>query len=362
MKGSTNERQTLEHGFLLLLVVAATVAFAFLIGPFIGAILWGIIAAILFAPLHKRLLRAIPGKRNLAALVTLFVIVAVVIIPALLLGAALTSEASAIYVKLQSGDIDIGRMFIAAERHLPGVVQRWLAELGLTNMDTLKARVTPGIASSLQAVATKAFNVGQSALGFFLSLGAMLYLTFFLLRDGNSIIRKIEHCMPIATDQRRILVARFVTVVRATIKGSVIVALLQGAIGGVVFWSLGIDGALLWSVAMGIFSLLPAVGTGLIWVPVTLYLFASGQIWQAVKLSLCGFFIIGSVDNIVRPILIGHDTRMPDYVVLIATLGGFELMGANGFVIGPVIAALFITVWQIFADVPSSVADAESVT
>jgi predicted PurR-regulated permease PerM len=361
MNGSTNERQTLEHGFLLLLVVAATVAFAFLIAPFIGAILWGIIAAILFAPLHKRLLRVMLGKRNLAALTVLMVIVAVVIVPAMLLGAALTSEASGIYVRIESGDIDIDRMFIAAESHLPGVVRRWLAELGLTNIDTLKARVTPSIASSLQAVATKAFNVGQSAFGFFLSLGAMLYLTFFLLRDGNGLILKIERCLPLATDQRRLLVARFVAVVRATIKCSVIVALLQGTIGGVVFWSLGIDGALLWGVAMGVFSLLPAVGTGLIWVPVTLFLFATGQIWQAVTLFLCGFFIIGSVDNIIRPILVGHDTRMPDYVVLIATLGGFELMGANGFVIGPVIAALFITVWQIFADVPSSVADAEPV-
>jgi predicted PurR-regulated permease PerM len=113
---------------------------------------------------------------------------------------------------------------------------------------------------------------------------------------------------------------------------------------------LGLSGALLWGVAMGVFSLFPAIGTGLIWVPVTLYLLATGAIWQGVALGLCGFFVISSVDNIVRPILVGHDARMPDYVVLIATLGGFELMGFNGFVIGPVIAALFMAAWEIFGD------------
>lgn len=107
--------------------------------------------------------------------------------------------------------------------------------------------------------------------------------------------------------------------------------------------------ALLWGVAMGVFSLFPAIGTGLIWVPVTLYLLATGAIWQGIVLGACGFFVISSVDNVVRPILVGRDARMPDYVVLIATLGGFELMGFNGFVVGPVIAALFMAVWDIFS-------------
>jgi predicted PurR-regulated permease PerM len=142
---------------------------------------------------------------------------------------------------------------------------------------------------------------------------------------------------------------RFVDVVRATIKGSIIVALLQGLTGGIVFWALGIGGALLWGVAMAVFSLFPAIGTGLIWVPVTIYLLATGHVGQGIGLFACGFFIISSVDNVVRPILVGRDARMPDYVVLIATLGGVELMGFNGFVIGPVIAALFITIWEIFA-------------
>lgn len=349
-------RNNLEHGFLLLLLVAATIAFAWLVGPFVGAILWGVIATILFAPLNARLRRAMPQRRGLAALITLMVIVAVVIVPAMLLSAALISEASAVYGRFQSGDIDPGRIFVVVERQLPEVVRRWLAELGLTDFDALKTRIGQGVASSFQSLAEQAFNIGQSAFGFFLSLGVMLYLAFFLLRDGDAIIVKIERCLPLAVKQRGLLIDRFVTVVRATIKGSVIVALLQGLIGGIVFWSLGIGGALLWGVAMAIFSLFPAIGTAFIWVPVTAYLLSTGNIGQAVALFLCGFFIISSVDNIVRPILVGRDARMPDYIVLIATLGGFSLMGFNGFVIGPVIAALFMAVWEIFADTPDGTA------
>ena len=99
---------------------------------------------------------------------------------------------------------------------------------------------------------------------------------------------------------------------------------------------------------MGVFSLFPAIGTGLIWVPVSLYLLATGAVWEGITLALCGFFVISSVDNLVRPVLVGRDARMPDYLVLIATLGGFELMGFNGFVVGPVIAALFMAVWELF--------------
>jgi predicted PurR-regulated permease PerM len=159
--------------------------------------------------------------------------------------------------------------------------------------------------------------------------------------------------LPLTAEQRAVLVVKFVAVIRATIKGSLVVAILQGTTGGLVFWAIGIPGALLWCVAMGVFSLFTAIGTGLIWVPVTIYLLTSGEIWQGVVLGLCGFFIISSVDNVVRPILVGRDARMPDYVVLIATLGGFELMGFNGFVIGPVIAALFMAVWDIVSVAPN---------
>ena len=126
------------------------------------------------------------------------------------------------------------------------------------------------------------------------------------------------------------------------------VAVTQGALGGIAFWFLGIQGVLLWSVLMAFLSLLPAIGAGLIWAPVAIYFLASGQLAQGLGLIAYGVLVIGMVDNVLRPILVGKDTRMPDYVVLISTIGGMALMGINGFVIGPVIAALFISAWGLF--------------
>lgn len=339
---------TPARSFLLALLAAVTVAFVWLVAPFSGAILWAVIAAVLFTPINARLLCTMPKRPGGAAAATLFVIVMVVVLPAMLLAAALMREATAFYARIRSGDIDLGRLFTDTQGHLPGWTRRWLADIGLADMDGLRARLGQGLASGFQTVAAQAMTIGQGTFGVFLALGVMLYLTFFLLRDGHALAARIERIIPLAPDQRALLIARFVAVIRATIKGSVIVAILQGATGGLVFWAIGLPGALLWGVAMGVFSLFPAIGTGLVWVPVTLYLLVTGAVWQAAMLFLCGFFIIGSVDNIVRPILVGREARMPDYVVLIATLGGFELMGFNGFVMGPVIAAMFMAVWDIF--------------
>lgn len=340
---------TFSRAFPLLLLAGVTLAFVWLVTPFSGAILWAVIAAVLFDPVNARLVRAMPRRRNTAILATLLVIVAVVVVPAMLLGGALVGEARGLYARVQSGDVDIVRLLADLQRRLPGWVQHWLADIGLGDVDGWRAKLSRGLADGFQAVAARILSIGQGTLGFFLQLGVMLYLTFFLLRDGRAIAARIERALPIAGPQRAILVAKSVAVIRATIKGSLIVAALQGITGGVTFWALGIPGALLWGVAMGFFSLFPAIGTGLIWVPMTLYLFATGAVWQATLLFVCGFFIISSVDNVVRPILVGHDAQMPDFVVLLATLGGFELMGFNGFVVGPVIAALFLAAWEAFS-------------
>jgi len=341
---------TQSRVFLLSLVAGATLAFLWLVAPFSGAILWAVIAAVLFEPLNARLLVAMPRRRNGAALITLVIITVVVVVPAMLLGAALLHEGGVFYTRVRSGEVDFGRLFVDAQAHLPDWARNWLADIGLGDVGGLRTKISQGFASSFQAVASRVLSIGQGAFGFFLSLGVMLYLTFFLLRDGHDLAARIERSIPLPAEQRAILVAKFVQVIRATTKGSLIVAMLQGLVGGLTFWLLGLPGALLWGVAMGVFSLFPAIGTGLIWVPMTIYLLATGAIWQGSVLFLCGFFIISSVDNVVRPILVGRDARMPDYVVLIATLGGFELMGFNGFVIGPVIAALFMATWDLFGN------------
>jgi len=337
----------IEDGVFLGFVLLVSVAFAMVIEPFFAAILWGVIAAILFGPVNQNLLRQMPGRRNSAAGLTLLLIIAVVILPAIVLGVALVQEATLFYGKVQSGQINIPAMFNQFQASLPDWASAMLARVGITNFATVREALSQGIANSFRSVAGQVLQIGQSAFSFFVALSVTLYLTFFLLRDGPELAARLDRAAPLRSTHRQALMQQFVVVIRATIKGSVVVAIVQGMIGGVVFWALGIQGPLLWGVLMGCFSLIPAVGTGLVWLPVALYLLATGAVAKGVILIACGLFIIGMIDNLLRPILVGRDTRIPDYVVLITTLGGIDMFGFNGIVIGPVIAALFIATWNI---------------
>ncbi|EXS68746.1 MULTISPECIES: AI-2E family transporter [Sphingobium] len=339
----------IEDTSFAVLILAVSMAFAWIVQPLFGAILWGVIASILFAPLNDRLLRAMPTRNNLAALLTLLVIMAMVILPAILLSAFLLQEVAGVYARMQSGEADPGTYFLRFQAHLPQWLKSLLTGLGLSDFDSVRTKLTAGIAASFQTLTARAFSIGQSAFGFVVALGVMLYLTFFLLRDGKQVAARVETAIPLDPDQRAALLVKFAAVIRATIKGSLVVAVIQGAIGGIVFWALGIHSALLWGVLMAFLSLLPAIGTGIVWAPVAVYLLVTGAVWEGVILILCGLFVIGLVDNLLRPILVGRDARMPDYVVLISTLGGLQVLGFNGLVIGPVAAALFIAAWDIFA-------------
>ena len=339
-----------EWGFLIALLVIVSLAFAILIEPFFGAIVWGVVVAVLFRPVYEGLLGYLPGRANLVAGITLILILLLVVVPTILLGMALAQEAANIYLRIEDGDLDFGAAFAAFEQSLPRWMQAQLAAYGYGDLDSIRAEIEQSISAILQFLVAQLLSVGQGAFQFILGLGVMLYLTFFLLRDGRALTERIGQMIPLGEEKRDILWDKFLVVIRATIKGSLIIAIMQGALGGLIFWALDIRGALLWAVLMGVFSLLPAIGTGFVWAPVAVYLFVTGDVWEGIVLMLCGIFVISMVDNLVRPILVGRDTRMPDYVVLISTLGGLQLFGINGIVIGPLVAALFIAIWSIFSD------------
>jgi predicted PurR-regulated permease PerM len=338
-----------ENRTFLLFVAVASLAMAWIASPFYGAILWGLVAAIVFAPVNDRLVMRMPERKNSAAGLTLLLIIAIVIVPAAIIASLLIDEAVSTYQLIQSREIDFGKLVRDVQSGLPAWLTAALERFGLGDLDAVQKKLSSFVSAGLKMVAGQAVDVGQGAFSFMMGLGIMLYLSYFLLRDGRALSRRIGEAVPMHPDQRRDLFQKFTTVIRATIKGSIIVAAVQGILGGMIFALLGIRGALLWAVIMGILSLVPAVGTALIWAPVAVYLFATGAVWQGVVLVLFGVLVIGMVDNVLRPILVGKDTRMPDYVVLIATLGGISVMGINGFIVGPVIAAMFIAAWEIFA-------------
>jgi predicted PurR-regulated permease PerM len=341
--------RTLEDKTFLLLIIAISLAFAWILWPFYGAVLWGAVLAIVFAPLYRRLSRSMRQQRNLAALTTVMIVVFIVILPLTLIAASLVQEASGVYEKFQSGELNLARNFQQVVDSLPTWVANLLDRFGLTNLAGVQERLSAGLMKGSQFLAAQALNIGQITLELIVRLFVMLYLLFFLLRDGDELFRIIKDAIPLRAEQQRAVFKKFATVIRATVKGTIVVAVVQGALGGLIFWFLGVRAPLLWAVLMAFLSLLPAVGAALVWLPVAIYFVATGAVWQGLVLIAYGVLVIGLVDNFLRPILVGTDTKMPDYVVLISTLGGIEIFGMNGIVLGPMIAAMFIVVWDLFS-------------
>jgi predicted PurR-regulated permease PerM len=339
----------LEDKTFLLLIAIISLAFAWILWPFFGAVLWGTVFAIVFAPLHRRLLRFMGQRRTYAALATVLIVVFMVVLPLTLIAMSLLQEASNLYERLRSGELNFAAYAQQVFDALPAGVTSMLDGFGLTNLGEVQARLTAGLMEGSQFLASQAIDIGQNTFGLIISLFLMLYLLFFLLRDGDELFRRIRDAIPLRAEQQRALFSKFAIVIRATVKGNVVVAIIQGMLGGLIFWFLDIRAPLLWGALMAVLSLLPAVGAALVWFPVAIYFLVTGAIWQGVLLISYGVLVIGLVDNILRPILVGKDTKLPDYLVLISTLGGIAIFGINGFVIGPLIAAMFVAVWAIFS-------------
>ncbi|MDH1335302.1 AI-2E family transporter [Comamonas thiooxydans] len=337
-----------KRAFILLLI-AVTAGFGLVLEEYAVAIFWGVVFAIVFAPLHRKLLMRMPNKPTLAALATLLISLVMVILPLSLIGLSLIKETAAIYDRISSGNLSAGSYVEQVFNALPSWLTPWMEKLHLGTLEEIQTKLSNIALQASKLAATKAVGLGQNTLGFVVGFGVMLYLIFFLLRDGKELVARIWAATPLAPEHKRELAIKFITVIRATVKGNLAVAAAQGALGGLIFWILGIQGAVLWAVVMAFLSLLPAVGAGLVWGPVAIYFLATGAVTKGLILAAYGVLVIGLVDNVLRPLLVGKDTKMPDYVVLISTLGGMALFGLSGFVLGPAIAALFMAAWELFA-------------
>lgn len=336
----------LETRTFLAMLVGVSLAFVFLMKPFFGPIFWAIAIALIFHPFQMFLVRRLGERPNTNALITLTVCMLIVVIPVLVLVTSLAAEGVGVYQQIQDGEIKPGEYIDQVNKSFPAI-QSFLAQFDV-NFSEIRDRVVSLFVGGSQMLAKQAIGVGQNTFQFFLGLALMVYLAFFLLRDGNKLIDLMIRALPLGDERERLLFAKFAEVTRATVKGNLLIAIIQGALGGIIFWILGIGGALLWGVVMAIFSLLPAIGAALVWVPAAIYLAAVGNIAPAIVLTVFGLVVIGLADNLLRPILVGRDTKLPDYIVLLSTLGGIAMFGINGFVMGPLVAALFMAFWGIF--------------
>lgn len=341
----------LESKSLLFLVLVATVLFALILWPFFGAVCWSIFIAIVFWPMHQRFLRGSHGRRNMAAAASLTVVLLIVILPLAMVASSITQEASVLVEAMRTGKFQLATYFDQAIAALPQWLRDVLHRFGIADLSLLQQKMMKALGNSGHALTTRVVGIGQVTMDFIIAFFVMLYLLFFLFRDGERLSQSVARAIPLHAQHTRRLLTQFATVVRATVKGNITVALVQGALGALAFWFLGLEGAVLWGAVMALLSLLPAVGAAMVWGPVALYYFFTGELIKGVGLVIWGAVVIGLVDNFLRPVLVGKDTRMPDYLVLVATLGGIVVFGLNGFVIGPVIAAVFLVSWEMLASV-----------
>jgi predicted PurR-regulated permease PerM len=357
MSTRSNKR---ENGILAVTLVAISVAFGWILWPFAGAILWGVLLSIIFAPVYQLLLAWMPRWPNVASGATVLLIAILVVLPMTLVATALVQEVSGLVGRFQSGELDVRRPLSDVRSSLPESAANLLTQFESTGLAALRERLSTALVEGGQFIARQAVSIGKVTGDFLLNVFVMLYLLFYLQRDGDTLLTFIQRAIPLSPDHHQVLFSRFTATVRGTIKGDIVVGLVQGTLGGLIFWVLGMGTPVLWGAVMAVLSLLPAFGTGLVWVPAGIYLLLTGSVWRGVVLLAFGALVISTIDNVLRPVLVSKDVEMPSYVVLVSTLGGIAVFGVNGFVIGPLLAALFLTIWELYLQVSGAQQDAAS--
>lgn len=336
-------RRPASLAFLIFLLFAASIL-ALSIAPFIGAALWAMAATIIFGPVERHLRARLRLSARTASGLTVAIIALAIVTPAGLLIGIAADQAIALANRAQNGDLGLATSLTKLIVQLPEWLQAMLKSNGISDGRSA-ARALVSQVGTGSVLAHGLIGAGRTIAGILLGIFVTLYLTYFMLLDGNSIRRRMAWLIPMRAEEQAMLAARFAAVVRATVMGSLVIGVAQGASGGVVMALLGVQNAALLGVLMAFASLVPGAGTGLVWVPVVLYLMLGGDLIRAGAMAFSGLFLIGSVDTLLRPILVRRATRVPDGLVLVTTLGGASMFGFNGVLIGPMSAALFLAGW-----------------
>ncbi len=348
MSQTSLESEKVRKVFLIALAIGISILFLMMIRQFLVSLLLAAILSGMFQPLYRWLFERFKGRKAVASGVTIAIVLLAIIIPLTGFLGIVTAQA----VQLSQ----TVRPWIEQQIAEPNRLDQMLDKLPfveslkpyreqlLSKVGELVGRIGTFVVGVLAATA-------RGTATFFFLLFVMLYAMFFFLMDGKQVLNKILYYMPLPPKDENRMVDKFVSVSRATIKGTLIIGIVQGALAGGAFWVAGIDGAAFWGTVMAVLSIVPGVGAALIWVPAVIYLIAADRVGAGIALGIWCTALVGTVDNFLRPRLVGRDTRMPDLLILLSTLGGLVLFGAVGIVIGPIVAALFVTIWEIYGTV-----------
>jgi predicted PurR-regulated permease PerM len=334
-----------RNAFLVILLVAISAAFVAMIRHFLLTILIAGIFSGLAHPLYKRLLRLLRGRRALASFMTLALLLAVVVIPLLTVLGLVAAEAFSVSEAV--------RPWIQARVAEPSLLLPWVQAVpGIERLEPYGDELLRKGGEMVGKTGTFLFDslsaTTRGTATFLFHFFVLLYTMFFFLMDGQALLRRILYYLPLpAADESR-MVDKFLSVTRATLKGTLLIGVAQGGLAGVAFAVAGIHGAMFWGTVMTLLSVVPGIGTAVVWVPATIILALRGHVVTAIGLALFCSLVVGSVDNVLRPRLVGRDTQMHELFIFFGTIGGILLFGALGFIVGPILAALFVTVWDMY--------------
>lgn len=340
--------QTFRSAFVLILVLGVSLLFLAVTWPFLKALLLGAMFAGLCHSFCQWLTRRLGGRTTLAAVLTVLLLFIVLFGPlSILVGLVVTQAAQVSKEALPW-----------LQQHLGATsgfnVHDWLVQRfpSLASYVPEQEKILETVGSITQSaggvVVAGASNMTASTAAFLLDLFVMFYAMFFFLQDGTRTLAKIFYYTPLTDEDEQRLLDRVTSITRATVKGTVVIGVIQGTLAGLGFWVAGINGAAFWGTVMTVLSVLPGLGTAVVWVPAVIYLFVTGQSLTATLLLVWCAAIVGTIDNVLRPWLVGRDAQLSDLLILIGTLGGLFLFGPVGFIAGPIVCGLFLTVWEIY--------------
>lgn len=348
MNESQLRGRSFRHAFVLLLVAVISLLALAIAWPFLRPLLLGAMLAGLSHPLYRWLARRFRGRTSLASFTTLLILVLVAVGPLGAFAGVVIAQAMEVSEKAipwvrehfgPSSGFDVHNWVVARFPMLAPYVP---------NQETIIENLGLAAKSAGGFLVAAASRMTAGTAAFLLNAFVMLYAMFFFLRDGKAILEKVFYYIPLRHEDELQMIERFASVTRATIKGTVIIGIVQGTLAGLALWLAGITGAAFWGTIMVILSVIPGVGSALVWIPAVIYLFVTDQVLAAVLVTAWCAAVVGTIDNVLRPKLVGKDARMPDLLILIGTLGGLFLFGPIGFIAGPLVFGLFLTVWEIY--------------
>jgi predicted PurR-regulated permease PerM len=343
-----------EHIFLIFIFFLTFLSIYLLyqiLSPFLSSIIWAILLAIVFYPLFQKLQHLLKKGEVLSALLMTLLVLIVIVLPFTLLMASLASDAIDIYQQVEEM-IKTGQLQAYFERIKEIPILKWiLAGLG-QHIDLSQTNPLPLLLNNLNRISTFIFNQTTILLKGFSTFIAGFFFTllslYYLFKDGSHLFGRLKEIIPLPSRERDLLIRRFEDMIYATIYGGILIAMIQGVLGGLSFWVLGLPSPIFWGAAMGLLSFIPIGGTALIWAPAAILLLTGGAVLKGLILLGLGVFVISMVDNLLKPFFISTRTNIHPLLLFFAVLGGIQAFGLIGLVAGPLVATLFLTLIEIY--------------